>query len=238
MGKIKSIIFALLITTFWFVSVLFAFVVPEIQWKYQNPNICVHLSEPLIAINGFSDVDNDPGLLKWSSIEDVIVVGRREGTVEISNDYQAYIDFENTTLRDTLNDNQRNLSKEELYSLFAKISKGEDCDIEFEDIPLSKFGMISPESKIVVKGRYVGSIALTTSRVYSEEKTNVAQVWTIIDNLPWLQIIESFLTTVVVFVLVLAILLKTKNNKKVILLIVGAIILLIAVAFIYSNRMI
>ena len=96
----------------------------------------------------------------------------------------------------------------------------------------------SSESKIVVKGRYVGSIALTTSRVYSEEKTNVAQVWTIIDNLPWLQIIESFLTTVVVFVLVLAILLKTKNNKKVILLIVGAIILLIAVAFIYSNRMI
>ena len=87
---LSTIIITIVFSILWFIFVNWIFTLPEIQVYYQNPNVIVQLSKHLIGLNGISELDDDQ--LEWTLIEECRVVGRRNGNVELSKDFQAYVD--------------------------------------------------------------------------------------------------------------------------------------------------
>ena len=230
----KTIITTLLFTIIWFTAVNIIFTLPALDSNHKHPNVQVHLTKRLIGVNGFSEADNNN--LSWSIIEDVRVVGRYDGNVEFSSDHQAYVDFEKTTLKDSLND-QVILSEEEIDSLFVNICSGKASELEIENIPQPVYGLLPSAFTVDVKGRYEGVIALTTNRLIPETETNITQVLKGSPVLPWASICGCLVSSVLIAAAVYISMCRFSNSKLYIPIIGITTVLLITIAYFLSCKM-
>ncbi|MCR4702056.1 MAG: hypothetical protein K5665_00140 [Saccharofermentans sp.] len=232
--KIADYILPLVFAVVWSILVYYAFVAPEIEWNKRNPNVQVRLSEHLIGVNGISDTNNCD--LTWKIVNDVRIVGRRNGNVELSNDYQAFVVLNKTELRDTFVEGTYLLSETEIDKLFIDICDGREPEFEILETPQPVFGIIPNESSIVVSGRYEGTIVLTTNRVLPESETNIAQIWKESEHLPVLNIIKCFVSALIIFFVSHVVLRKTKNHRVVITVLCGSMICLGLITVYLASR--
>lgn len=188
----------------------------------------------MIGVNGFSEADSNN--LSWSIIEDVRVVGRYDGNVEISSDHQAYVDLDKTVLKDSLND-QVVLSKEEIDSLFVNICSGKASELEIENIPHPVYGLLPSAFTVDVKGRYEGVIALTTNRLIPETETNITQVLKGSPVLPWASICGCLVSSVLIAAAVYISMCRFSKSKMCIPVIGIVIALFIIIAYSLAGKM-
>lgn len=234
-NKIPDFILPMVFAIVWSILVSFAFVAPEIEWNKRNPNAQVHLSEHLIGVNGISDTNSSN--LTWEIVNDVHVVGRRNGNVELSNDYQAFVVLDKTELRDTYVEGTYFLTETEIDKLFNDICDGNEPEFEILKTPQPFFGIIPDESSIVVSGRYEGTIVLTTNRILPESETNIDHAWKESNHLPVLTIILCVVSTLLIFAVSFVILRKTKHHKIVIPILCVSMVCLILITIYLTSKM-
>jgi len=234
MKKSIALLTTIMLSLIWFVSVFIAFAVPEIEWNYRNPRIQVQLKETLIGVNGISDSDSLD--LKWTIVENVFAVGRKNGIIEFSDDNQAFVVVDETVLKDTYNE-QHVLSKEEVVELFEELCEGKVTDFQIEGLDYTLFEILPSELFVKVNGRYEGRIALTTNKVISESDTDIDVAWKATDHLPLVNIAECIGSAIVLSVIVYMVLSKSERYKIVIPVLCSALIVLVLIAFYLASKM-